>query len=120
VTALTIAFNNLLAGTENALEHSLSGLDIRPFDTFSAFNELLASAPALGFSNTTDGCYLLGAACDPSRFVFWDSVHPTSAVHAILGAQFASAVVSEPGVLALFALGLLAIAWQRRRGAKPR
>jgi phospholipase/lecithinase/hemolysin len=89
-----------------SLESSLPGLDILPFDTFAAFNELLANAASLGFTDTTHACYLLGSACDPAQFVFWDMDHPTPRVQAILGNEFFAAVVPEPSMIALVALGL--------------
>jgi phospholipase/lecithinase/hemolysin len=115
LTALTLAFNALLAGAITTLESSLTGLDILPFDTFGAFNDLLDNAAALGFTDTTHPCYLLGSACDPAQFVFWDLDHPTPAVHAILGNQFFAAVVPEPRTIALVALGLFMLLTARRR-----
>jgi phospholipase/lecithinase/hemolysin len=106
VTALTLAFNALLASAIPNLESSFAGLDILPFDTLGAFNDLLANAASLGFTDTTHACYLLGSACDPAQFVFWDMDHPTPRVQAILGNQFFAAVVPEPGTIALVALGL--------------
>jgi phospholipase/lecithinase/hemolysin len=115
VTALTLAFNALLASALPTLESSLAGLDILPFDTFGAFNDLLANAASLGFTDTTNPCYLLGSACDPTQFVFWDLDHPTPPVHAILGNQFFAAVVPEPRTIALVALGLFVLLSARRR-----
>ncbi|MDB5922386.1 MAG: hypothetical protein JWN13_1322, partial [Betaproteobacteria bacterium] len=63
-------------------------------------------------------CYLLGSACDPAQFVFWDMDHPTPRVQAILGNQFFAAVVPEPGTIALVALGLFILLAGRRRAAR--
>jgi outer membrane lipase/esterase len=115
VTALTLAFNALLASAIPNLESSLSGLDILPFDTFGAFNDLLANAASLGFTDTTHPCYLLGNACDTTQFVFWDMDHPTPRVQAILGNEFFAAVVPEPGTIALIAFGMFILRSARRR-----
>jgi phospholipase/lecithinase/hemolysin len=115
VTALTLAFNALLGGVIPGLESSLAGLDIVPFDTFGAFNDLLDNAAALGFTDTTHACFLLGNACDPTQFVFWDLDHPTPRVQAILGNQFFAAVAPEPGTIALLVLGVFSLVWMRRR-----
>ncbi|MEA3155827.1 MAG: hypothetical protein QOK44_3416, partial [Betaproteobacteria bacterium] len=60
-------------------------------------------------------CYLLGSACDPAQFVFWDMDHPTPRVQAILGNQFFAAVVPEPRTIELIALGMFILLSARRR-----
>jgi phospholipase/lecithinase/hemolysin len=119
VTAFTLAFNALLASAIIGLESSLAGLDILPFDTFAAFNDLLANAASLGFTDTTHACYLMGSACDPTQFVFWDLIHPTPRVHAIFGNEFFAAVVPEPCTVALVALGLF-VARPRKAATRRR
>ena len=116
VTALTLAFNALLAGVLPGVESSLAGLDIVPFDTFGAFDDLLANAASFGFTDTTHPCYLLGPSCDPAQFVFWDMDHPTPRVQAILGNLFFAAVVPEPGTIALVIVGLFVLLAAQRRG----
>ena len=124
--ALSIGFNAGLAGALDELS-VLPGIDIELFDTFSLFNTILANPGAFGFSTTSIPCVtgnLLdgGSVCaDPSSYVFWDSVHPTTAAHQALGNAFAAAVaepIPEPASLALLSLGIgLAVAARRRRRA---
>ena len=117
VTALSAGYNTtLFTGLRGA------GLNVIPVDTFSFFNEVLANPTAYGFTNTT------GIACGPlppvttattitSLFcfsgnltapnadrthLFADSVHPTSASHAIL-AQFVTSLIEGPSQYGLLA-----------------
>lgn len=120
LTELTLAFNTALAATLTALDQSL-GIEITQFNTFGTFNAIMDNPAAFGFTNVTDACVenLANGLCDPSTWLFWDDVHPTTAVHALLGAQFAAAV-PEPAshglaLLALLWLALLRYAQSRQR-----
>ena len=110
-----MSFNQLLDISLRALETTLNGLDIIAFDTFSALNDIVTDPSRHGLSNTTDRCYTGddlgftggGSICaNPDQYLFWDGIHPTSAVHGILGRQMFVAV-PEPGTLALLCAGLL-------------
>jgi outer membrane lipase/esterase len=68
-----------------------------------------------GLVNVTDAC-AADLACDPSRYLFWDGIHPTSAGHALI-AQAMIALVPIPGSLALLLAGcgpVLLLATRRR------
>jgi len=116
LTALTMAFDDALAAALTALDLALSA-EITQFDTFSFVNNVIHNPGAYGLTNVTDAC-LGNVACDPDTWLFWDGVHPTTAGHTLLGAQFAAAV-PEPASLWLIvtAFALLAI---RRRPQKLR
>ncbi|MEO5739702.1 MAG: SGNH/GDSL hydrolase family protein [Vicinamibacterales bacterium] len=123
---LSIGFNAGLADALNGLS-VLPGIDIEQFDTFGLFNAILANPAAFGFSNTSTPCITGdlqagGVVCaDPGSYLFWDSVHPTTAAHRVLGNAFAAAVaepVPEPASLTLLSLGIgLAVAARRRRAS---
>jgi phospholipase/lecithinase/hemolysin len=120
LTAATLNFNQGLVSLAAG-----GGGKVHVVDIFSAFNALLANAAALGFTDTTTPCvddlFDDSACSDPSSHVFWDGVHPTTGVHALVADVFAAAFeptpVPLPGAAWLFApaFGLLTLA--RRRNA---
>lgn len=114
LTALTQAFNANLAFALTQLDQALSA-EIVQFDTYGAFQQMVANPGTFGFTNVTDQC-VLDSQCNSDTWLFWDGVHPTTAGHRVLGSQFAAAV-PEPGTLVLLALALLGIAASRRRRA---
>jgi outer membrane lipase/esterase len=121
--ALTIGFNNGLR-TAVTSASALPGIDITLFDTFAFFNQLLANPAAFGFTNTMTPCLtgnlgIGGTVCDnPNAYVFWDTVHPTTAAHQALGDAFARAVVPEPATLTLTLIGAGLVALRRRGHAR--
>jgi phospholipase/lecithinase/hemolysin len=95
-TAVSVAFNNALATTLHALdaEHHIT---IIRLDTFARLEEIMANPTAFGFTNVTDAClagdpFSGGTPCaQPEAHLFWDSIHPTAAAHALLaGFAFAA------------------------------
>ncbi|MDO9165944.1 MAG: SGNH/GDSL hydrolase family protein [Rhodoferax sp.] len=114
LTGLTMAFDAALAAALTALDQALSA-EITLFDTFSTFKTITQNPGAYGFTNVTDECVknLANGLCDPDTWLFWDGVHPTTAGHAMLGAQFAAAV-PEPASLWLIIAALLLLAMSRR------
>jgi phospholipase/lecithinase/hemolysin len=124
--ALSMGFNAGLSGAVTGLS-VLPGIDIELFDTFDLFNAIVANPAAFGFSSASTPCItgnLLagGSVCaDPSSYLFWDSVHPTTSAHQLLGNAFAAAVaepIPEPASLTLLSLGIgLAVAARRRRAS---
>jgi outer membrane lipase/esterase len=102
-----------------ALALRLSGeTGVTNFDTFSLFDRIAASPGDYGLSNVTDACGALTTVfCDPSSFLFWDGIHPTSAGHRILSEAMVAAVVPEPGAVWMILAGLCGLAllmWRRR------
>jgi phospholipase/lecithinase/hemolysin len=88
-TAASVAFNNALATTLDALEKEHS-IVILQLDTFARLEEAIAKPTAFGFTNVTKACldgdpFAGDAVCaNPAGHLFWDSVHPTKAAHALL------------------------------------
>lgn len=106
LTTLTEGFNDNLELALTALDNLLPTAEIVQFDTFGAFTALQANPGAFGFTDATHACVAFPAECNPNTWLFWDSVHPTTAAHQVLGAMFAAAV-PEPSSLVLVATLLL-------------
>jgi phospholipase/lecithinase/hemolysin len=113
-------FNAGLAEAMAQLEAGLQGaglpVDIALFDTFGAFDTLLANPGAFGFTNTTEACLdnLQAFLAGCPGYLFFDFTHPTTFTHQILGLGLLSAVPSLPaGVLVLVGAGLVALLGRR-------
>lgn len=112
-TNLSIQFNALL----DAQLDAFSGLNIIELDTFNLVRNVVFNPSRFGLSNVTTPCYSgfvepnpSGVECpNPNEFLFWDIVHPTTKVHAIL-ADAVIAAVPEPSTLALLLFVMLVLA----------
>lgn len=132
-SAATVAWNDAL----HAMLLGLSGqASIYYFDVYSTFNDLLDDPASYGFTDTTGTCrrvtlLIFESACAAAATtVFWDSIHPTTAAHRVLGLAaadlllngnplaLAAAEVPEPATLLLVLAALavvLALRARRRR-----
>ncbi|MDY7022455.1 MAG: SGNH/GDSL hydrolase family protein [Cyanobacteriota bacterium] len=121
-TQFTIAHNLLLSNAVNTLNQSLTDVNIGLVDVDSVFNRVLQNPSEFGFTNVTDSWSDAVALCqeqgcdqipDPSEYLFWDSVHPTTVTHEIIADVAYSTVqsqfpkVPEPtSILALSVVGI--------------
>jgi len=121
-TLLSQSINAGIAGVVAAQE--ALGRDIIAFDVFGLLESVVANPAAYGLTNVTGRCFTGddlgflpgGAVCDnPDEYLFWDGIHPTAKVHAILGNAMAVAAVPEPETWAMLGVGLLFVAVARRR-----
>lgn len=94
-----------------------AGVDMKIFDTASF---MATEAPILAGQgvNITDSCFVASApslCADPSKYLFWDGVHPTSVGHQLLADAFVTAAIPEPETLALMLAGLVVVGAKARR-----
>ncbi len=108
------AFNDQMSNDVTSLEHMLSNVVIVSVDIHAAFEQIEGNPKGYGFTNITDPAQ--GKNVDPNAYLFWDSLHPTTAADALIAslaasdaAQFVSAS-PEPASLSLAFLGLIALA----------
>ncbi len=90
--ALSAAFNNRLANALDELTLTASNIDIIHFDTFRFISTVVANPAVFGLNNVVDTCLsffvIEDVICEqPSRYLFWDAIHPTRAGHRILARQ---------------------------------
>ncbi len=123
LTTLSLAHNQLLAGSLGNLSQTLSGVKIAPVDVYSLFNTAINNPQLHGFTNVTNACLPTnplgvpaGLPCtNPDEYLFWDELHPTTKSHELIATVAAESLgmitpqgVPEPSaIVALVSIGLL-------------
>jgi phospholipase/lecithinase/hemolysin len=96
-TALSAAYNDGLLQLRQQLQQGLPGSELRIVDLYATLNAVVANPQAYGFSNASDACVTPDVApfkCKrPDEYVFWDGIHPTKAMHALIAQQVLATVV---------------------------
>lgn len=93
--ALTIAFNTGLDAVVGSME-GLPGIEIVRLDIYQILNDVVANHAEFGLSVVDASCVTPDVPpfdCrTPDKFLFWDGIHPTKAVHAIISQDAADAL----------------------------
>ena len=86
-TFLSGEFNGYLDNLGAVFSAVLPGIEITKLDVFATVENIIAHPDSYGLQDVTDACITPHEApftCQkPERFLFWDGIHPTKAVHAI-------------------------------------
>ncbi len=98
----TQGFNDYLASALPALAAG-NNVQIQLLDVYSLSKEWRNNPGTYGFTNITDSALLTNNVALAGQYLYWDTVHPTAAVHQLI----ANAAIPEPGsVMFLFLTGL--------------
>lgn len=87
LNTLTAVFNSELATSLNSLGKS-ENINIVDLDINSFENNIINNPTPYGFTNVTQSCLdtsNLTVCSNPSSYLFWDSLHPTSAANQLIG-----------------------------------
>jgi len=99
--------HDMVEQLEESEEHNETGygesdeLEIVQFNLLKFFNKLIKHGSKAGFSNTTDACFssitfTFNPGChfgmNFDQYIFFDEIHPTARVHAIIGDAFFQAL----------------------------
>jgi phospholipase/lecithinase/hemolysin len=94
-TQLSFAFNQALAGQVAGLVAASPGLKVYTLDAFALFNEVQGNPAGFGLTNATAPCVTTTSVCTtPDAYMFWDTVHPTRAMGAIVATRAATLLPS--------------------------
>lgn len=116
-TDATLRYNAAVAGLEAQLEALFADLDVIVLDMYGVAAGVRSDAlnnggAVFGITNTTLPCFVVGGC---AKSLFSDTLHPSSAAHALIGAVALNLAVPLPATLALLGAGLLLLGAQRRR-----
>ncbi|MBD2518800.1 SGNH/GDSL hydrolase family protein [Nostoc sp. FACHB-973] len=106
---LVAEYNVELIKSINSLSQELNHVNIIFLDVNLLFQQILANPGQYGFTNAMDSCLgnsvlitipasypSLDCKTNPNNFLFWDSIHPTTAGHKVIAEYAASVLKTQP------------------------
>ena len=90
VTQLTATYNQVLSSALDSL--AAAGIPTIRVDAFATLRAMVTKRAEFGFTNVTDP--LLGSGSTAPRYLFWDTVHPTTEGHAVFAEAAADSLIS--------------------------
>ena len=81
---LTQGHNAGLGLSLNSLSQINPSVKLSLLDVNSLFDRIVTDPSSSGFNNVTNGC-LLVSCTNPDKYLFWDTIHPTTAGHKLIG-----------------------------------
>ena len=120
LSLITQSHNGLLALTLSGLSQNLPSIEITSLDIFSLFADARNRPSEYGFTNIDKACLStiqdgipvqpIEVCPNPNQYLFWDSIHPTTRSHQLIGQLALKALgVPEPSsTWGLLGLGLIA------------
>ncbi|MCL7036763.1 hypothetical protein MKW94_028933 [Papaver nudicaule] len=100
-------FNVKLQNLVGNLNKKLEGITIVYVDIYNPFLHLIQNPGLYGFENAHEGCCTTGtyeflckpgdvlSCTDPSKYIFWDAIHPTEKLYRILVDKLLNTIVSR-------------------------
>ncbi len=84
-------FTQIALGFNQALKENLPP-GVHYFDTFSLLSNVISNPARYGFTNVTQPLISAPPGADPNQYLFFDTVHPTTAGHQLLADAFYQSV----------------------------
>lgn len=85
LSSLTQAHNSGLRRSLKVLKQQSPELQLMTMDANALYQDAIATPTKFGFTQVTRACLSGSSSCgNPDQFLFWDSIHPTTAAHRIL------------------------------------
>jgi thermolabile hemolysin len=103
LSTLTQTHNQQLQQFLISLSQQDADLQVVLLDVEQLYQEVLLNPDPFGFTNATDACFSSSQGiCDnPDRFLFWDSIHPTTTAHRRLADTAFTALEANYGSIPL-------------------
>jgi thermolabile hemolysin len=96
---LTQGHNAILAGSIAAIQQARPDVTLNILDVNDLFTRAVNDPSQFNLTNVTDSCLLVGCT-NPNAYLFWDTIHPTTAAHQLIGnlalSTVAPTAVPEP------------------------